>query len=147
MTINNAIIREYAFAGACLLSSMQINGLTSIPAHCFENNNNIQSIVIEHDNSPLTIGASAFYNCGDEDEGLTNCIISSATQPTYIKEAAFAETASLTSLNLHNVKEIGISAFAKSGLANDGIGESYDIAFPSTLLSIGKFAFDSCNMT
>lgn len=100
------------------------------------------SIEIEHSNSSLSIGTSAFFNCSI----LENCIISSSTNSTYIKQEAFANTESLTSLNLCNVVEIGPSAFYGSGLQNDGDDTNY-IVLPDSVSSIGQNAFGKCSMT
>jgi len=171
----NAVVIEYgvtsigdhAFNG-CWLSSITIaNSVTSIGSSAFSNSH-LASVIIP--NSVITIGNSAFFACMSMtsvtipnsvitigNSAFSSCVsLTSITIPssvTTIEENAFFNCESLTSIDV----ESGNNAYAsESGVLFDKnkttliccpAGKTGAYIIPSSVTTIGRFAFNFSNLT
>ena len=142
-----------SFLGSQISSVKLPEGITEIPAICFEWCANLQNITIP--NSVTEIGNYAFNYCSS----LTSITI--PNNVTKIGDYAFAECFNLTSVTLsNNLKEIGIRAFSDCKLSSitipDSVTDIGNMAFGSTIKSVtlpdnikhlGKNVFASADIT
>lgn len=104
----------------------------SIGISAFENCGSLTSVILP--NRVTSIGTSAFENC----KSLTDLEISSGSNDVNIGTDAFCGCASLVNVTLgEGVRTLELGAFQLSGVKN--------IVFPSTLTSIGTGAFYNCS--
>ncbi len=119
------------------------NSLTSIADNAFYNCSSLTSVVIP--NSVTSIGGFAFYFC----TGLTSVVIPDSV--TSINKGAFPRCSGLTSITVSvdnpNYKSIDGVLFNKDGssiIAYPG-GKSGVYTIPSSVISIGDYAFFGCS--
>ena len=98
-------------------------GITSVPANCFEGSSSLRSITLP--SSVTSVGSAAFRNC----KSLTSVTINSVVT---LYSSAFSNCTRLTSVTVNSVVTLHSSAFSECGaLTNDSLHFS----------SGGSFAF------
>ncbi|MBR3979904.1 MAG: leucine-rich repeat protein [Bacteroidales bacterium] len=142
VTIPNSVtaIGEFAFYSCSKLTSITIpESVTSIERGVFGKCNNLSSVKVDTKNTQY----DSRNNCNAIIEKTTNTLVAGCPSSiipddvTSIREYAFPELSSLTSITIPNrVISIGEGAFWSTGLTS--------ISIPESVTSIGEVAFNGC---
>jgi len=141
LPINRKIFRHIASGGAAITTSRAFNsgggqvGTTNtgdIPESWLQAESTVTSVIFANDNSVLTIGSYAFYQCSS----LTSITIPNSVLT--IDASTFFECTTLTTATIGNsVTSIGNYAFQSSALTS--------ITIPNSVISLGAYVFTNCS--
>lgn len=137
------------------LTSIDLNGITSVGQEAFRECPNLTSVLMTN-NTVQSIGSQAFYNCINlahvslstniseiPTNAFTGTKLSTVTIPysvTKIREAAFRSNRSLQTVTFNtgsNCNELGAQAFSQCSSLTS-------ITLPSGIVKIGDKAFEQC---
>ena len=137
-----AAISQYAFSNCSDLTNVEIpNSVTSIGNNAFQSCSDLDTLTFEGNSQLATIGQYAFSNCSN----LTSIEIPSSV--TSIGSYAFRYCKKLETVIFEEnsqLKTIGEYAFA-GDWQNDNYMQLRTIEIPSTVTSIGNYAFYYCS--
>ena len=142
ITISEGIttLSAYAFSSCTALGSVEVSStITEIPDYCFYACSRLSYVIIRGSNL-ISVGKSAFAGCMSlkyivHGEGLIS-IGDGAFASSSLEEIIFPET----------LETIGSSAFTEPDDAEVGSITVTSIRIPSSVTSIGHFAFNFCNL-
>ncbi len=146
LLIPNSVVQigDETFAGCTGLTSVRLpESLISIGAKAFENCNGLTNLFIPK--SVASIGTAAFYGC----KGLTEIDVDSDNNAYDSRQYcnAIIETASNTLITGCINSQIPYTVTAIGESAFHGLSNLTSIAFPESLISIGKDAFYGTGLT
>ena len=143
--LTDRTVAAYIGSAAQITETMFLDGVTTIGAYAFYQNLDITSVVIPATVS--TIELAAFYGC----ENLTNVSFPAPAQGERAltiedgssSTGAFGKTGIVDLILPEGLTYIGKYAFYGGGTSTASIET---VSFPSTLKTIGEYAFDSQNI-